>query len=206
MTEQQDNFLIRRKLREESRALTQQLVLGLGIGFILLAVGGYKYFISLNVWDDFWYGAMWLGGVAIVATLLAPFIWRGPEAALRIFGNFVGHGVMNLILATVYFLLIWPVGAFLRATKGLHPIYYWNVAPSADMEGWHDKKLPMDLPTSATGFIGNRRRTGMLSVLVFFARRGHIIFLPVLLLLVSLGVALFFLQTSALAPFIYTLF
>ncbi len=207
MIEHAKNFLARRKLREESRALTQQLVLGFGIGFILLVVGAYKYFISVGAWDALWLGAMWAGGFSIAMTLMMPFVWRGLEGLLRKFGNWLGHGVMTAILTIVYFLLIWPVGALLRASKGQHPIYHWDVKPHTGMEGWLDKKLPHDLPGSGRRDDGvSRRRTGMVSVLVFFARRGHIIFLPLLLLLVSLGIALFFLQTSALAPFIYTLF
>lgn len=202
MTEQRENFLVRRKSREASKALTQQLVLGFGIGLILLAFGAYKYFVSIGVWDTLWYAAMVAGAVLIALTWIAPFLWRGLESGIRAFGNFVGHGVMTVILTLFYFLLIWPVGAFLRATKGQHPIYTWQGVPSANMEGWSDKKLPYDLSTSTA----NSRRTGILKVLVFFVRSGRVIFLPVLLLLVSLGIALFFLKTSALAPFIYTLF
>jgi hypothetical protein len=45
-----------------------------------------------------------------------------------------------------------------------------------------------------------------LGVLVFFARRGHYLFIPVLVFLLILGLVMFFAQTSSLAPFIYTLF
>jgi hypothetical protein len=41
--------------------------------------------------------------------------------------------------------------------------------------------------------------------LSFFAQRGHYLLLPVLLFLLLLGLILFFVQTSALAPFIYTI-
>jgi hypothetical protein len=44
------------------------------------------------------------------------------------------------------------------------------------------------------------------NVLQFFARRGHYVFLPTLLILLALSVVLFFVKSSALAPFIYTLF
>ena len=45
-----------------------------------------------------------------------------------------------------------------------------------------------------------------LTVLQFFARRGHYIFLPTLVVLLALGLVLFFVKSSVLAPFIYTLF
>jgi hypothetical protein len=45
-----------------------------------------------------------------------------------------------------------------------------------------------------------------LDILTFFARQGHYLFLPTLVVLIALGMVLFFVKTSALAPFIYTLF
>ena len=45
-----------------------------------------------------------------------------------------------------------------------------------------------------------------LGVLQFFAARGHYVYLPTLVILMSLGLVLFFVKSSALAPFLYTLF
>lgn len=200
------SFLARKRLREQSRELTQHLVLGFGLGLILLFLGAYKYYISIEAWDVLWKVSIGFGAGAILGTLLFPSIWRGPEALLRRFGNWVGHALMKVLLAGTYFVFIWPVGVLLRATKGTTPIYEWGSIPPKGMEGWHEKKLPYDLPDTSGVDASKGGRTGFLKVLVFFVRRGHIIFIPVLILLVSLGIALFFLQTSALAPFIYTLF
>jgi hypothetical protein len=205
LTEREVGFLVSRGWREESRELTQQLVLGYGIGFLLIGSGAYKYFMSVGAWDAFWKAAMWAGGLAVLATLIMPSIWRTPEALIRKVGNWIGHRVFSAILAVLYFVGIWPVGAFLRATKGSHPIYLWNDQHPAVMEGWTQKRLPYDVPADGSGRT-SRRRSSLFTVLSFFVRRGYFIFVPILLILVSLGIALFFLQTSALAPFIYTLF
>jgi len=201
------SFLERRALRAASRELTQMLVLGYALGLAALGLGLYKFYIAQDALDDFWMVVAWLGAGAVLATLLAPFIWRGPERLLRRLGNWLGGKIMAAILALVYYAFFWPVGALLRATQGSHPIYAWESTADADMEGWRDKVLPADLACvqSASGRRG-LRRLGLFNVLVFFARRGHFFLIPALLVLVSIGIALFFLQTSALAPFIYTLF
>lgn len=206
MIEPTTTFLARRRWREESRELTQQLALGYGAGFILLALGAYKYFMGIGAADGLWAAAMVAGLLCILATLVAPALIKGPEAGLRRFGNLVGHALMNIVLATIYLAVIWPVGAALRARKGADPIYEWDRTPPAGMEGWHAKRLPHDLQGQPGASAGTVRRVGMVGVLSFFARRGQLIFVPVLLVLVSLGIVLFFIQTSALAPFIYTLF
>jgi hypothetical protein len=205
LTDRRVDFLTARRWREESRQLTQQLVLGYGIGFLLIGAGAYKYFMSVGAWDAMWQFAMGAGALSVLLTLVVPSVWRAPEAVLRIVGNLVGHRVFGAVLAVFYFVGIWPVGALMRATRGTHPIYIWKEQPPADMEGWKDKRLPFDIPQDGAGGLG-RKRTSLYSVLSFFVRRGYVIFVPILLILVSLGIALFFLQTSALAPFIYTLF
>lgn len=207
MTKDSSSFLIRRGLRTASRELTQMLVLGFGIGFIALGLGSYKYFIVADAWDNLWKAVAWFGGAAVLVTLIAPFVWYWPEQMIRRFGNWAGHRLMNVILVIIYYAFFWPVGSLMRATKGTHPIYEWERAASEQMEGWRTKELPPDVAGAhANSHQGKLNRVGFFSVLVFFGRRGHFILIPVLLALVSIGIALFFLQTSALAPFIYTLF
>ena len=43
-------------------------------------------------------------------------------------------------------------------------------------------------------------------MIAFFFRRGNYVLLAIVILLVVLGLVLYFVQSSALAPFIYTLF
>lgn len=200
MTDANTSFLARRQARAASRELTQMLVLGYVLGFLALGVGAYRYFITPDASDALWKAVAWAGAASILATLVAPMLWRGPERVLQRAGNWVGQRIMGAVLLLVYYALFWPVGALMRATQGSHPIYRWDGAALAGMEGWRKKDLPGDIGGTRKG------RVGVFSVVTFFVRRGHYFLIPVLLLLVSIGIALFFLQTSALAPFIYTLF
>lgn len=205
MTDLPDTFLKRRRLRDESRTLTQQIIFGYVIGGILTLVGAYNYYLSLYTIDALWQGIMCLGLLAVGVTLLAPWAWRLPEKALAKVGNFVGEWLMRALLTIIYFLAISPVGYLLRALRGTAPIYAWDHHPPANPEGWHTKVLPVGL-VRASDNAKRRGRIGMLQVFMFFVRGGHYMFLPVLIVLVALGMALFFLKTSALAPLVYTLF
>lgn len=199
-------FLERKRLREASRELSQLLVLGYGIGTGLMGLGAYKYYLDIEAFDPLWVGIMWLGFLSLCVTMIAPYFWRLPEQLLRRLGNRVGRGLINILLILIYYILIWPVGMFLRRIRGAHPIYTWSNQPVGDMQGWQDKALPYDVNDPKVYATNPRRKVSMLSVILFFIRGGHFLFIPVLIMIVSLGIALFFLQTSALAPFIYTLF
>jgi hypothetical protein len=202
-----NSFLQRRKLRIASRELTQMLVLGLGVGALGVCVGAYKFFLVQEADDTFWRGIGWMGVATIVLTLIYPYIWHRLENLIRKFGGWVGHNLMTLVLTAVYFALIWPIGLLLRATKGTHPIYGWSDQLPTKMEGWHRKEFAMDINALLEQHRGQKKhRVGVINVMMFFAQRGHYVMMPVLFTLVALGIALFFLQTSALAPFIYTLF
>lgn len=190
-----------------SRELTQLLVLGLGVGGIAACAGAYKFFLVQETVDMVWWGVGWVGVATMALTLIYPYIWEKPEKLIRKFGGWVGHTLMTLMLTVLYFMLICPIGLLLRATKGTHPIYGWTDQLPVEMEGWHRKEFAVDIEALLQQRFGQKkRRVGVINVMMFFAARGHYVMMPVLLTLVALGITLFFLQTSALAPFIYTLF
>jgi hypothetical protein len=205
LTEPTGTYLARRGLRAASRRLTQLLVLGYGIGTLLLALGLYNLLFAAGARAPAWQVVALAGALAMLVTLVAPFAWEVPERGIRRFGNWLGHALMTAILVLVYGLFFWPVGALIRALRGADPVYQWRTTPPAGMEGWRRKELPFDV-AGASGAGASAGRVGFFAVLVFFTRRGYYLLIPALVVLVSLGIALFFLQTSALAPFIYTLF
>ena len=201
------NFLARRQSRQNSRELTQMLVLGIGISFIAMGVGLYKYFFTPNSFDSFWLGVSWFGLIALIVTLIFPFCWQVLEKILRKIGNVIGHILLTAILSIIYFLVIWPVGAIMRAKNGTDPIYTWLDKKPDNMKGWILKQLPNDIANiSERSHSSGKHRTGLYSTVRFFVKSGNYFIIPVFLLLATIGIILFFLQTSVIAPFIYTLF
>ncbi len=200
-------YLFRRDLREQSRSLTQHLVLGWVLSLFLIGYGAYRYFAVIGAWDLLWRTVMWSGAAAAVLTLVVPAVWQGPEFLLRKVGHTLGTCILIALLTTIYYGLVWPMGALLRKMRGAAPIYSWSDRAPEQADGWVGKSMPPDLlDPSADRTLPRGTRSSVLHIFIFFVRRGNIIFVPLLILLASLGFIFFFLKSSALAPLIYSIF
>jgi hypothetical protein len=199
-----EGYLRRRATRLAFEELKREIIFGMVISTMMLAIGAWRYFIVIGADDALWRGIAILGAMGLVVAVVFPTLWKGPEvllsAVMRKFGGFL----LGILLSMVYILLFAPIGWWVRKTKGKDPIYSWDEAAPAGMEGWHSKESLFEINALGKGKPNLLWR--MLEVLRFFARRGHYIFLPALIILIALGMVLFFVQSSALAPFIYTLF
>ncbi len=204
-----NNFLQRHAMRGQSKELSRYLVLGTAVSVILITVSAYKLYVSVFANNELWRVLLMVGAALAVLTLVVPAIWHWPSKFLQKFGGFIGYIVMTIILTVMYFIAIWPVGVLLRAIRKDNPIYSWEQGEKLKFAGWTEKDYAPDILEFNDGPGGKRtshKRTGFFKVIRFFIIRGNILFVPILIILVSLGIALFFLQTSALAPLIYTLF
>lgn len=205
MTKLVGSFLERRVFREASKKLTGHIVFGLGVSLAVTCFGGYKYYLDIEANNIFWYTVLWSGWGMFGFCVILPSVWGLPERALHELGSWIGHKAMIIILTGVYILLIWPAGILLRQTRGSHPIYKWESTPPSKMIGWQVKKYTYE--QAFRGMSTDRKlKISFLRVITFFVRHGLFIFIPALILILSLGIVLFFLQTSVLAPFVYTLF
>lgn len=197
-------YLARRAARLAHEALKREIIFGMVISTMLLAAGLWCYYIVVGANDRLWQAVAMLGAVGWLAALVFPVLWKGPEQLLGAVMRKLGGFLLGALLALVYGMLITPVGWLIRLVKGADPIYAWDGPAPAGMEGWQRKEVLFETNAGPAGKPNLLRR--LLSVLRFFAERGHYVFLPVLIILIALGMVLFFVQSSALAPFIYTLF
>lgn len=199
------SYLERRAARLAFESLKKEIIFGMVISSLLLGIGTWRYFAVVGANDRLAAAMAVLGVVGWVVTLVVPWLWKLPEKALGFLTRKAGGVLFAALLAMVYAVLIVPVGVLLRRISGLGPIVTWDKAqPAGGLEGWHPKEVAFEVQVGRRGKPSLARR--FLTVLQFFARRGHYIFLPTLILLLALGVVLFFVKSSALAPFIYTLF
>jgi hypothetical protein len=198
-------YLRRHNARVASGALRRHIVFGLVIGGLLLVKGAFEVLFVAGSWDQLWTVVACLGAFSLVLTVVFPSAWAWPERWFRRLTSVVGRGVFSALLSVVYVVLFWPVGWWMRMRHGTDPIYAWEGEAPRTMQGWTAK-------TSATiahapGARGERHLILQPFVILgFFFQRGNLLLVPALVLLLVLGLLLFFVQTSALAPFIYTLF
>ncbi|MBW8883553.1 MAG: hypothetical protein JF612_01990 [Planctomycetia bacterium] len=111
---------------------------------------------------------------------------------------------MTALLSFVYFALIWPAGYLSRRrTRGF---VAWEAHPTELSSAWQPIELVADESATAPGSGYRGLPLLLASIVGFFFRRGDYLLVLIVILLVVLGLVLYFVQSSALAPFIYTLF
>jgi hypothetical protein len=200
-------YLSRLDGRRALAALRRQIVFGLALGALLALVGAHRTYLVLAAKDAVWKPVMWAGFAALALTLILPSVWTWPEKVLHTAAGTVSKWVLQLLLCLVYVLVMLPFGVAMRLRRGPHPLYSWKEHAPSGAEGWVEKQV-FAAGTSRDG--AGRTRfaalAGLVDVLAFFVRRGDALLIPALILLLLLALFFFFVQTSALAPFIYTLF
>src|SRR5262245_36921193 len=190
-------------LRREGMAIRQQIVYGLAMGWVLTLVAGFMFCCVVSRLDRLWVTLIVVGLIHLAAAVLLPQALYWPERVWSKIAHWQGWLVMTVLLSIIYFVLIWPVG-FLsrRRTRGF---VSWEAHPSNLKSAWQPMELiESDADSEKAGY----RSLPLLlaSVIGFFFRRGDYLLVLIVILLVVLGLVLYFVQSSALAPFIYTLF
>jgi hypothetical protein len=199
-----ENYLDRREARIAALKLKHQIVFGYGVGAVLVFLGGFRCYLVAGTNRPLWQFVLWIGASTLLVTLLFPSIWTLPERGFRWIAGKIGHVLFLLVLSIVYFLMICPGGWWLRRRQGVVVICEWtDNRPSG--KGWQPKTI-----STITHHDASSRRRYLLFqpflVLGFFIEHRTYFLVPVVIILIVLGLILFFVQTSALAPFIYTLF
>jgi hypothetical protein len=197
-------YLQQLALRREAAEIRRLIVYGLMLGWILAIVAGFLFFCVKSRLDWLWGALMILGCLHLAAAVVLPQALFWPERIWMTIARWQGHLVMMVLLTVVYYLLLWPASRFSRRqTVGF---YRWGDQPPKSASSWQTIDLTADDASAAS----NARYRGLplllASVIGFFFRRGNYILLPIVILLIVLGLVLFIVQSSVLAPFIYPLF
>ncbi len=201
-----NGYLLRREGRVRYMRLKQCIGFGyiLGVGLFFLGILKYTFVLGAN--DTLWGTLGAVGGLCIAATLVFPMVWDVPERLFRRAASGIGGALFGTLLIALYFLLFWPVGLVLARLRGRHPFYSWEDRAPEDMEGWHQKTVAT-IGAEVPGMAKFQHLWKQpFRVIGFFFKRRHYLMIPALVILIALGLILFFVQTSALAPMIYTLF
>lgn len=202
-TNEGEGYLRRLACRTALTELKRQAAFGVAVSTIVIALGAWNYFFVLGANDAFWIAWIVSGVTGLLAARVFPSAWMVPErTASRMFQK-AGSVLFALLLTALYFSIVTPVGLAMRLICGPGHARWSNTAPPIDT-GWVPKHLEEASTTtrvSARSLIGS-----FLFVLGYFhARRQYVLF-PFLVIVLSFGLLLFFVKSSALAPFIYTLF
>lgn len=137
------------------------------------------------------------GAVMLLLGLLIPDVLNRPCKIFMWFGNTIGKIVFSLLLAVVYGVIIFPFGLVWRKKRA-----EFGFADSGELS--RDTGLPQGF--GDWNYEGSQRIGGILRLLGYFVDRKDYLLLPLIVILVGIGIVLFFVSSSVAAPFIYTLF
>jgi len=200
------SYLSRLRERTAFLALKRQIVLGLVGGWLLVLLGGFRHLYVATARDATSFALLVVGAALFAAGLVWPQGLAVVERGIRAATGWIGKGILLAFLSLTYFLIITPVGVVWRGVRGGDPFYAWTGEAPAAMQGWVPKSV-VDDRRSASSEAAMRPLSSQLFVVIgYFVRNGHFVLVPVVVFLLLAGLVLFFVKSSALAPFIYTLF
>lgn len=189
----------RAKIREWSR-------FGLVVGWALFLGGAFGYYCLRLVPDAVFVGCMVVGTMVSGVAIVLPQMLSGVSHLWLRLANWQGWLIMTAFLTILYFVVFWPAGSWQRWRRGSRPFYHWDDSLPAELVGWEGLE---NTASEATVSQGERNRSLVAifgATLALFVQRRNFVAVPVIILLLVLGLVFYFVQTSALAPFIYTLF
>ncbi len=195
-------YIKRLQLRKQHQELKNNVIFGLTLGWVFALMGAFKTWILLE-------GGMapvllFVGLAFLATTLTAPGLMIYPHRIMKGIATFVGTNLFKGVLTVIYFLTILPAGLVYQKKNNHEPFYSWSEQKPARIEGWADKHAS-DENGGTTQYV-MPSWLQPLQVVTYFARHSTLLFLPCLIVLLMLGLIGIFVQSSALAPFIYTLF
>lgn len=194
--------------RRETDEIRQLSHFGLVLGWLFTLLGGFCWLCVISRIDWFWSMLMTLGIVMVLLGTVLPQSLYWPHRLWMQLAHWQGRLVMTILLSIAYFSLIWPLGWWERRRKeDSRPFFSWDETAPDLATAWEALTVSPAYAVARGPVRSKSRSVLMLFVetLAFFFRRGHYLLLPVLILLLLLGLILFFVQSSVLAPFIYTI-
>jgi len=135
-------------------------------------------------------------GIFGVIIILMAIIYPNSLSILRKIFSFIGNLLVkvlfSIVLTIIYFILVTPVGIFIRKKQ-----HHSTINSNFIDYSYNDNVINIDKHS----FIYQ-----IIRVFKFFFNEQYIVFMPVLIVLVLVAILLIFVQSNAIAPFIYTLF
>lgn len=191
------------RLREKNykEVLKEDILFGLVFGWTLFLIGSFKYFILLE--KKVWFWAALVGIFFLISSVALPQLLRPLRKAIKFIAVKIGTEFFKIILAIIYFAVVTPIGLLWQRIEGKDPFYTWKSSPPERFEGWCEKRINIEeLNTS------NKILTLFYPIKVFsyFVIHSELVILPCLILFMILGLMTILVQSSGIAPMIYTLF
>jgi len=198
-----ETYLTKKKRSDAVEEEKNRIIFGLMGGIILIAFGALNWLSATGLWEIACVCLAALGLLLVMLAVVVPAFLKYPYKAFRFFGNTAGKVVFAVVLAVLYFVFILPVGLILRRKREAQGYFTWKNTPPK----------PQSLFVAVTqtdGSATKKRKASYLGITyqlfsVFAGNRKYIL-IPVVIILVIVGLVLFFVSSNVMTAFIYTLF
>lgn len=194
-------YMIERKKRMDDQMLKDYSVFGQLGGLIFCIIGFMKWLTTYNeVLASLLVIIIAFGLYLMVSGIVFPQSIAWFYKLFSFVGNKIGNIIFGILLTVVYLVFLIPVSRFIKRKKGKYLYLSWNGEYPGNEKTGFISWMGTDI-ADKKGMLGTM--TGLMGT---FINHGQQIFVPIVVLLVILGVILFFVSSSVMAPFIYTLF
>lgn len=170
-------------------------------GLILVLLGVVRWYADAN--NEYRLLHLFVISSGIILIALGFLLPDAVSPVYKIFsyiGNKIGSIVFALVLSFIYFFVVAPISYFVKKRQNEYLLMKWEDEYPGSEEYGFTSWNPIG------GIVHNSFAGSIFRIIGIFAGSGQAIIIPVVLLLVILGVILFFVSSSVMAPFIYTLF
>lgn len=197
------NYLSRLQEKKLNKEIKDCAMFGIFTGGIIFLISGwYKLFTTVGHITLF-NCLLTISGLMFICGVIIPQILYYPQKFLLTIGNFLFEILFKLLLLLVYIFIVIPTGLIYEKKI---PICYktWDNKENLETEKWTEKTFDYSL---ANGSHAHKNfMFSCLNVLKFFITKKQMFLIPAIIAILILGIIFSFIQSSLIAPFIYTLF
>ncbi len=189
-----DNYINERKQLLNKNKERNNYIFGLIFGLILLLLNAFIFLSAADIplLNYINISLMILGILFILLATIYPNALNLVHIFFNLIANFIGNIIFKVILTLIYLILIIPIGLIIRVKRKKEIL---NIDTNF-----------IDYNNSDTKLNNNKGIFNILRIFKLFSNEHYVLMLPLIIILITIGILLIFVQSSVIAPFIYTLF
>ena len=190
-----DSYINRRLKSNLSKKQWENFWFGLCLGLVLILIFSIRYLTSVKdlTNDDFFLVGMSLGAVFVLASIISPNLLEPIRKLLYFISNILIKVLFSILLTVIYFLFVFPFSFIIKSKQKIEKNDSTNFVDYSCQETF--------INVNKNSFLYQIAR-----IFKFFINENYFIFIPLLIVLIIISIILVFVQSSAIAPFIYTIF
>lgn len=189
-----DNYINERKQLLNKNKERDNYIFGLMFGLILFLLNAFIFLSTadISLLNYINISLMALGILFILLATIYPNTLNLIHKLFNLIANFIGNIIFKIILTIIYLILVIPIGLIIKV-RSKNKIL--NVNTNFTNYNNSDTKLN-----------NNKGIFNILRIFKLFSNEHYALMLPLIIVLITIGILLTFVQSSVIAPFIYTFF